>query len=351
MTKGMTKLCLTGIKKQYPGNPQPSVKDFNLTVEPGEMVAFLGPSGCGKTTTLKMIAGLEEPTEGDITFNGETILQIPPEKREVSMVFQKPLLFPHMSVYDNVAFGLRMRKVEKGIIDEKVRNMLAMVRLEGYEKRRVTQLSGGQEQRISLARGLVIEPRLLMLDEPLSALDAALRIEMRELIRSIQRQLGVTTIFVTHDQEEAVMLADKIGLMFDGKLQQYDTPEKFYEQPRTKRVAEFFGCCNFIKGHQKGKDVETAYGKYHLEHIEPADREVYVPVRNEAFEEYNGEGALLATVLSRIFMGTNVRYIVQIGDERFHVSLDATTIYKEGDVISLRMLEQRLWAVPFDDKL
>lgn len=345
----MIRLELKNIVKQYPGNPNPSVNDFNLVVEPGEMVAFLGPSGCGKTTTLKMIAGLEEPTSGDITFDGKSILDIAPEKREVSMVFQKALLFPHMSVYDNVAFGLKMRKVDKKTIDQKVRAMLAEVKLDGYEKRRVTQLSGGQEQRISLARGLVIEPKLFMLDEPLSALDAALRIEMRELILSIQRKLGVTTIFVTHDQEEAVMLADKIALMFDGKLQQYDVPERFYSQPVSKGVAQFFGCNNFIPGRQRGHLVETAFGTFTLKQLPEADRPVELVVRSECFEESQAPDALKARVKSRIFMGTSVRYIVDIRDQEFHVTLDSLTAHREGDVIGLKLVEDRLWAVPQED--
>lgn len=347
----MTTLKLENVVKHYSGNPEPSVKDFNLSVAPGEMVAFLGPSGCGKTTTLKMIAGLECPTEGDILFDGESILNIPPEKREVSLVFQRPLLFPHMSVFDNVAFGLKMRKVPKPKIKARVKEMLELVHLGGYEPRRVTQISGGQEQRVSLARGLVIEPRLLMLDEPLSSLDAALRIEMRELILSIQRTLGVTSIFVTHDQEEAVMLADKIALMFDGKLQQYDVPEAFYRRPCTKRIAKFFGCNNFIKATQRGKTVHCSHGTYELNQLEAAEREVYLLVRNEDFEEYEGEGALKGRIKTRIFMGTNVRYIVEIGCDEFHVCLDSVTAHQEGDRISLRFIKERLWAVDQDDGL
>lgn len=347
-----TKLELKNIVKQYPGNPTPSVKDFNLTIEPGEMVAFLGPSGCGKTTTLKMISGLLQPTEGEILFDGKSVLEIPPEKREVGMVFQKALLFPHMSIYNNVAFGLKMRHVDKDIIDERVRKMLKVVKLDGFEQRKPTQLSGGQEQRVSLARGLVIEPKLFLLDEPLSALDAKLRIEMREMIVSIQRKLNVTSIFVTHDQEEAVMLADKIALMFDGKLQQYDVPEMFYEKPRTKRIAEFFGCYNFIHGVQKGKTISTEFGSVILPQLnQDEDREVYLVVRNECFEESNTEGSFKVKIKSRIFMGTTIRYIVNAKGKEFHMNLDATRNYKEGDSISVKFIENKLWAVPYDDKL
>lgn len=344
----MTRLELKNIEKQYPGANEACVKNFSIEVEPGKMVAFLGPSGCGKTTTLRIIAGLVEPTKGEVLFDGAVVNHIPPEKRQVSMVFQKSLLFPHMSVYDNVAFGLKMRKRPKTEIAAKVKEMLSFVKLEGFEKRRVTELSGGQEQRVSLARGLVIEPRLFLLDEPLSALDAALRIEMRELILSIQRKLGITSIFVTHDQEEAVMLADKIALMFDGKLQQYDSPEIFYSQPKTKRVAEFFGCHNFIEGYQRGKTVSTIYGDFTIPALEAAQRKVYLPVRSEFFEECSGETAFCGIVKTRIFMGTNVRYIVDVNGAEFIVTLDSTTLYQEGAPIKLRLKEERLWAVPFE---
>lgn len=226
---------LIDLHKTYPAASEPSVAGVDLTIPDGILMALLGPSGCGKTTTLKMIAGLIQPSEGDIQFGGRSVLHIAPERRRVAMVFQKPLLFPHMTIGENVAFGLRMRRVGRGTIREKVREMLGLVRLEGYENRRAGELSGGQEQRVSLARSLVYDPDVLLLDEPLSQLDANLRLEMRDLIRRIQDELGVTTIFVTHDQDEAVMLADRIALMFDGRVEQEDEPRMFYERPRTVR--------------------------------------------------------------------------------------------------------------------
>lgn len=346
-----TKLELKHLVKQYEGSSVQSVDDFNLTINPGEMVAFLGPSGCGKTTTLRMIAGLVEPTEGDVLFDGKSVLTIPPEKREVSMVFQKSMLFPHMSIQDNVAFGLKMRKRPKEEIAGKVQQMLDLVHLGEYGKRKPSQLSGGQEQRVSLARGLVIEPKVFLLDEPLSALDAALRIEMRDMIISIQRQLGVTSIFVTHDQEEAVMLADKIALMFDGKLQQYGRPEIFYQQPRTKRIAEFFGCNNFIKGKQKGNRVETEFGTFTLAELGPDEKDVYLVVRNECFVESNDRDAIKGKVVNRIFMGTSIRYFVKVGNQELQVTLDGSNTIQVGDDISLKLIEKKLWAVPQNDKI
>ncbi len=349
----MTSIDLVSLEKKYFGSEYASVENFNLHVNSGEMVALLGPSGCGKTTILKMIAGLEEPTQGDVLFDGESIIDTLPEKREISMVFQKPLLFPHLSVYDNIAFGLKMRKTAKDEIKKRVTQMLDLVHLSGYEKRRVTQISGGQEQRIALARGLVISPRVLLLDEPLSALDAALRIEMRELILSIQRSMGVTSIFVTHDQEEAVMLADKIALMFDGKLQQYDVPQKFYSCPNTKRVAVFFGCNNFIKAKQKGKTVESKFGKLTLEHLQERNEDVYIVVRNEGFIVSDGENSMKGIIKSRIFMGTSVRFIVEMIEEKseLHVSLEPASPYKVGDEISLALIKESLWTVPQNDDL
>ena len=232
-------LELMDLTFSYPDASKPAVNGLDLVVEPGELVCLLGPSGCGKTTILKAIAGLLTPNRGDIRMNGESLVGVPTEKRSIGMVFQKPLLFPHLSVGANVAFGLRMRRLDPALIKARVGEMLRLVQLEGMEDRRVTEISGGQSQRVALARALIIEPGLWLLDEPLSQLDANLREEMRELIRSIQRQLGVTTLFVTHDQEEAVVLADRIGLVLEGRLQQIGPPTQLFETPATVEVARF----------------------------------------------------------------------------------------------------------------
>ncbi len=348
----MTKLEIKNLVKKYSGSSKPSVDNFNLAIDEGELVAFLGPSGCGKTTILKIIAGLLSPTSGDILCNGQSMLSVPPEKRKVGMVFQKPLLFPHMSVFDNIAFGLKMQKMDKVIITEKVKTMLELVKLSGYENRKTSQLSGGQEQRVSLARGLVIEPTLFLLDEPLSALDASLRIEMRDMILSIQRKLQITSIFVTHDQEEAVMLADKIALMFDGRLLQYGTPEKFYNEPLTYRVAKFFGCVNFIPGKQDGSCVTTIFGMVDIPHLANDKRDVYLVVRNESIIESKSKCGFKGTITNRIFMGTSVRYFVQVYDiEPLQVNLEASSLHKIGDEITLMFVPEKLWAVPFDKNL
>ncbi|SVA92633.1 uncharacterized protein METZ01_LOCUS145487, partial [marine metagenome] len=203
---------LSNLSQHYPNTEQPALDRLNLDIESGQLNALLGPSGCGKTTAMKMIAGILMPTGGDILFDGDSVLSTPAERRGAVMVFQNYLLFPYMSVGDNVGFGLKMARVDKSTIKKKVLEMLELVQLPGVEDRKPSQLSGGQQQRIALARALIVEPKILLLDEPLSNLDAHLRDEMRELIRGIQRKMGITTVFVTHDQEEAVMLADKIAL-------------------------------------------------------------------------------------------------------------------------------------------
>ena len=234
----MTTVTLQNLTRRF--DDVTAVNNLNLEVESGELVAFLGPSGCGKTTTLRMITGLLLPTSGDVLFDGKSVLTIPTERRGAVMVFQKHLLFPTMNVGQNVGFGLRMQKVDSKEIDRRVSEMLELVHLPGFEKRRPHELSGGQQQRIALARALIVRPNVLLLDEPLANLDANLRLEMRELIRNIQREIGITSVFVTHDQEEAVMLADRIALMFEGVLQQYDAPQAFYERPSSAQVAHFF---------------------------------------------------------------------------------------------------------------
>ena len=260
----MTFVELDKISKTYPGDDALAVDQFSLDIPSGRLVAFLGPSGCGKTTTLKMIAGLIQPSAGHIRFDGEDILPIPAEKRGAVMVFQNYLLFPYMSVGENVGFGLKMRGVPKREIAKQVADMLALVKLPDIAKRRPTQLSGGQQQRVALARALITEPRVLLLDEPLSNLDAHLRDEMRDLILSIQRELAVTTVFVTHDQEEAVLLADHIALMFDGVLRQYASPAEFYQRPISQLAARFFGGVNFIPAQRQDGTVETSIGEFHF---------------------------------------------------------------------------------------
>ena len=234
-----TKLALDRVSARYGGAAV--LSDLSLRVAGGELLALLGPSGCGKTTALKVVAGLLAPAGGDVRFDGESVLALPAERRGAVMVFQKPLLFPYLTVAENVGFGLKMRGLARGEAARRVAEALRLVQLEGYERRRPKELSGGQEQRVALARALVTEPRVLLLDEPFSALDETLRAEMRALVRALQRRLRITTLFVTHDQAEAASLADRVALLLDGKLEQVGPPRDFFTAPGTLRAARFFG--------------------------------------------------------------------------------------------------------------
>ncbi|HTY47200.1 MAG TPA: ABC transporter ATP-binding protein [Methanomassiliicoccales archaeon] len=346
----MSYLDLKGLRMSYEGATKPCLDGIDLSIEKGEIVVILGPSGCGKTTTLKLIAGLLDPIEGDILLEGRSILTIPSEKRGVSMVFQKPLLFPHMTVAENIGFGLRMKGVPKELFERKVDEMLELVKLQGLRNRRATQLSGGQEQRVSLARALVIEPKLILLDEPLSALDAELRLEMRELILQIREKYNTTIVFVTHDQQEAVMLADKIALMIKGKIIQYDRATTFYTRPRTRRVAEFFGWTNFIPATQRGKTVVCPFGEFALEGLEEHNGPICLTIRPEAaVVSPKGEG-YRAIVRSVMHMGTRIDYEVESMDTKLGISLHSNQEYAKGDEIFFKFVPSRIWAVKCDDK-
>ena len=238
-------LELTGIQKRFPGGVV-AVEDFNLDAARGEFVSFLWPSGCGKTTTLRMIAGFEKPTAGTIVVDGTDITHRAPNQRNVGMVFQSYALFPNMTVADNIAFGLKVRKKPKAEIARRVEELIGLMHLEGRADRFPYQMSGGQQQRVALARALAFEPEVLLLDEPLSALDAKIRIVLRKEIRTIQRQLGITTVYVTHDQEEALSLSDRIVVMSEGRIEQIGTPSEIYNFPATSFVASFVGTLNLM---------------------------------------------------------------------------------------------------------
>lgn len=246
-------VIIDNLVKTYPGAQKPSVDHVSFSLPRGEMLALLGPSGCGKTTILRMIAGLIDPTSGTITVDGRDVSSVPVYKRNMGMVFQAYALFPHMTVAQNISFGLEMRKIGRAEREERVNRALDLVKLTGLGDRKVAQLSGGQQQRAAIARSLVIEPKLLLLDEPLSNLDAKLRDEMRDEIREIQARTGVTAIFVTHDQDEALSMADRLAVMSAGRLEQIGTPRKIFDRPQTEFVASFIGAGTFFEG----KVVET----------------------------------------------------------------------------------------------
>lgn len=253
-----------------------AVEELTLALEPGSFTALLGPSGCGKSTVLRLVAGLLDPDRGDIRLDGRSLLHVPAERRTVGLVFQKPLLFPQLTVEANVAFGLRMRRTHRGTMRTAVREMLERVQLAALAGRRVGELSGGQEQRVALARALVLSPRVLLLDEPFSQLDAGLRSEMRTVVRELSREADLTTVFVTHDQAEAVEVSDRIALMLDGRLAGHDAPETFYARPPSLPAARFFGITNEIPGEVIRGCFTSADGLVKLPTEQPDGRAVLV---------------------------------------------------------------------------
>ncbi|GAB4536166.1 MAG: ABC transporter ATP-binding protein [Anaerolineae bacterium] len=298
-----------------------AVDDVSLEVKAGSLVCLLGPSGCGKTTTLRMIAGFEEPTAGRVFIGDEDVTQVPPYARPTAMVFQSYALFPHMSVQDNIAYGLRARRLPKAEIEPRVREAIALMELQGHEKKSPPQLSGGQQQRVALARALVIRPKVLLFDEPLSNLDAQLRVRMRGEIRALQRQLGITSVYVTHDQEEAFSIADQVAIMNQGKLVQLGTPRELYRQPADRFVAEFVGVSNVvpvqvIESNANGASVRV-FGQTIRSRRPPKDpdNQVSIVLRPEALSmKKASEEGVPARVLTMAFTGPIARYTVVVDD-------------------------------------
>ena len=326
---------IRNLVRQFEDDGTIAVDHISLNIRKGEFVTFLGPSGCGKTTTLRMIAGFEKPTEGEILLAGKEIGNLPPHKRPINTVFQRYALFPHLNVFENVAFGLKLKRIKvtyedgngrrfdrveklsKREIAEKVERALKIVDLEGFEKRSVSTLSGGQQQRVAIARAIVIKPDVLLMDEPLSNLDAKLRIEMRNAIRQIQNSVGITTIYVTHDQEEAMAVSDRIAVMSGGVIQHVSTPKSIYQRPANQFVANFIGRSNTLK-------ARYAQGALHFDngYAMPYDNcgsvpaeDVLVAVRPEEFVlAADGQQGIDATVTSSVFLGLNTTYFVELYD-------------------------------------
>ncbi len=291
------------------------VDDFNLTVQRGEFVTFLGPSGCGKTTTLRMIAGFDKPTEGELLLNGEDIRDLPPNKRPINTVFQRYALFPHLNVFENVAFGLKLKKLPKADIVKKVKKALEMVDLEDFEDRGIQTLSGGQQQRIAIARAIVNEPEILLLDEPLGALDLKMRKEMQLELKGMHEKLGITFIYVTHDQEEALTMSDKIVVMSEGKIQQIGTPEDIYNEPRNAFVADFIGESNIFSGIMTG-EYRVRFCGAEFECVDDVEHGTMIDavVRPEDVSITTPEqGIIRGRVTSVIFKGVHYEITVQSG--------------------------------------
>ena len=302
------------------GKPFYAVKDVNLAIAPGSFVTLLGPSGCGKTTTLRMIAGFESPDEGEIYLGEEGIMGLTPNKRDTAMVFQSYALFPHYNVFDNVAYGLKIRKMDKATIHEKVMNILELVEMGGMESRMTNQLSGGQQQRVALARALVVEPGVLLFDEPLSNLDAKLRVTMRTEIRRIQQKLGITAVYVTHDQSEAMSLSDQIIIMNQGVIAQMGTPRQIYYHPSSEFVADFIGEANFlpavveaVSGGQCGVSIYGHPVKVVCEPVFKQGQQARLLLRPEA-AIIGKTGDLPCQITYSCFMGDHQYYQVMVGD-------------------------------------
>ncbi|MGW8193239.1 MAG: ABC transporter ATP-binding protein [Desulforhopalus sp.] len=341
-----------------------AVEKMNLDIEEGHLVTLLGPSGCGKTTLLRMLAGLEEPTEGDIYVKGVRVNDVPIHRRNLGMIFQNYALFPHKTIFDNVAFGLKYRNASKEEMREKVTRALEMVRLPGVENRMPSQLSGGQQQRIALARAIVIEPDVLLMDEPLSALDENLREEMRREIDNLQQKLGITTIFVTHDQREALCMSNKILVMKEGRKQQEGGPEDVYNAPVNHFVADFLGHSNFISGQVMDLDdshvtvrIETGENLLadnrgtckkgdNIELVVRAQRfDVFLPEEFSPEEKTNYFRGLIA---DRSYMGGEVSYFIRLGNGReIHViSMMRTRMYNVGDDVCVQVSPHHCHLIP-----
>lgn len=322
----MSYLSLQNLTKQF--GDTVVVDNFNLEIEKGEFVSFLGPSGCGKTTTLRMVAGFETPTSGKILLDGADITDKAPNQRNVGMIFQSYALFPNMTVAQNIGFGLNVRKLQKEVIKQRVDEMISLIHLEAHANKYPYQLSGGQQQRVSLARALAIRPQVLLLDEPLSALDAKIRVSLRSEIRSIQKSLGITAIFVTHDQEEALSISDRIVVMNAGEMEQVGTPFEIYNFPKTRFVANFVGSLNTADA----EIIDPANGIISVDGVQFVSAEgakgknkgdkVKIAIRPERFSfaaQQHKDNVLEATIENITFLGSVVRIQIKIGNSSFNM--------------------------------
>ncbi len=312
------------------------IDNMNLYIRDKEFITFLGPSGCGKTTTLRIIAGFLQPDSGEVIFDGKVINDVPPHQRQLNTIFQRYALFPHLNVYENIAFGLRLQKKSDKEIKETVTEMLALVNLKGFERRNISSLSGGQQQRVAIARALAVKPKILLLDEPLGALDLKLRKDMQVELKNIQKRLGITFIYVTHDQEEALSMSDTIVVMNGGKIQQIGTPLDIYNEPKNAFVADFIGESNIIEGVMRADFwVEMAGNKFKcLDKGFGVDEEVDVVVRPEDVDIVKAEdGMISGKVTSITFKGVHYEIIVEI--KGFKWMIQSTDYQKVGSTIGL----------------
>ena len=324
------------------------IQGLSAEIQPGEFFTLLGPSGCGKTTLLRMIIGFNSIEGGEIRVDGKVINQIPTNRRNMGMVFQNYAVFPHMSVRDNVAYGLKTRHVPKAERYKRADEILKLVKIDDYADRMPTQLSGGQQQRVALARAIVIQPEVLLMDEPLSNLDAKLRVEMRNVIKRIQRQVGITTVYVTHDQEEALAISDRIAVMHGGVIQQIGTPKHIYQRPANEFVSSFIGLSNFVDAENENGTLDFGCGyRVPMSTLRPdAGRKVCVAVRPEEFLIRSAEEpGIPATVRSSVFLGMTQHYFLTLGDEKeieVVVPSDRSDLIPDGEKVSLQIVADKV---------
>jgi len=359
-------LSLTNVSKIFPPRGGVSevtaVHQVSLDIERGELVTLLGPSGCGKTTTLRMIAGFEFPTSGKIYLDGVEINSLPPHKRDMSMVFQSYAIFPHLNVFENIAYGLNVRHLPQAVIKERVNKVLDLVHLDGYGERSPNQLSGGQQQRVALARALVMEPKVLLMDEPLSNLDAKLREEMRTEIRRIQKTLNITSVYVTHDQIEAMTLSDRVVVMNAGIIEQTGTPSEIYRYPQSRFVAGFIGRANFIPGMVKGQDdgrltLEIFQNSITLSDIRnrfPVNTPVTLVMRPEMVEVSKAGGKFPGIIRRVVYLGNVMEYDVEIGGQVL-VAAETDPVkmvhYNEGEAVTADFSDITVQVLPAEPQL
>ena len=330
-----------------------AVNHINLEIKDGEMVTLLGPSGCGKTTTLRMVSGFEYPTSGSVMIGGRDVAKIPPNKRGISMVFQSYALFPHLNVWENVAYGLDVAKVPKDELIRRTESVMEMMQLTGMERRFPNQLSGGQQQRVALARAVVIEPSVLLFDEPLSNLDAKLRESMRDDLRALQQRLGITSLYVTHDQSEAMAISDRVVIMKDGNIVQQGSPDEIYEQPVNRFVANFIGKANFIEGVFKGMDGSSAVveiGGHNFKVPNPGamagvepEKPCCLTVRPESIVLTKDTGPLSGTVQRATYYGTKIEYEVNLNGQPIIVEVynpQLSERFETGQPVTMKFIER-----------
>jgi iron(III) transport system ATP-binding protein len=339
-----------------------AVDNIDIEVQEGELITLLGPSGCGKTTTLRMISGFELPTSGEIRIDGEDVSATPPNQRPTTMVFQNYALFPHLTVFENIAYGLKIRRDSAENIRAQAERIMQLVGLEGLAERSPAQLSGGQQQRVSLARSLVMEPKVLLLDEPLSNLDAKLRVSTRLEIRKLQQRVGITSVYVTHDQEEAMTLSDRVVIMHQGKIMQIGSPQEIYAKPANRFVADFIGKANFLEGNVGGLGsdkelvLEIVGQKFEVA-VEPGafseGQRVLLVVRPESINlEPKRPDTLSGTIREAVYLGSQMVYEVEVAETVITVEIanpQEHMVFKTGEEVTIRFLEKSLHILPFEE--